>query len=73
MVDHVVDTRELEPGISWDIGPSKHLPPHVMFLHARYVKEFYDRLFPNDTVYITSIRQPSKWFISYVDFMPLFR
>ena len=45
----------------------------MMEQHARYNKKFYSSLFPGDTVYIASIRNPQTWFISYVDFMKTYR
>ncbi|XP_067939520.1 galactose-3-O-sulfotransferase 3-like [Watersipora subatra] len=68
----LVNTREMSPGKSWRIGPdSEH--PNLMEQHARYSHRFYQKHFPNNTVYITSIRDPVKWFISFVDFMKAYR
>jgi len=69
VTESLVNTRELEPGNSWDVGPHNRSHPHIMEQHARYNHTFYTKNFPNETVYITSLRHPVKWFISYVDFM----
>lgn len=68
----LVNTRIRKPGRGWDIGPDRD-HPHIMEQHARYSHRFYHTHFPNNTVYITSIRDPVKWFISFVDFMPTYR
>ena len=71
-VENIVNTRELRPTNSWCVGPRPG-PPDMMEQHARYNHKFYSTVFPSDTVYIASIRNPQKWFISYVDFMGTYR
>lgn len=71
-VESLVNTREMKPGNSWDIGPQRS-PAHVMEQHARFNPQLYAKYFPDETVYITSIREPVSWFISYVDFMAVFK
>ena len=68
----LINTRELSPGHSWDVGPNQS-HPEISEQHARYRPQFFSKHFPNDTVYITSVREPVSWFISYVDFMNVYR
>ena len=72
LTESLVNTREMEPGGSWDVGPHRS-NPHIMEQHARYNHKFYTKNFPEDTVYITSLRNPVKWFISFVDFMGAYK
>ena len=71
IVPGLVNVRELTPGLSWDIIPDRKQNPTISFSHHRYYPKFFDQYFaPESTVYVSSIRDPVKWFISYVDYNP---
>ena len=67
-----MNSREMKPGLSWDFAPDRG-PPNVDANHQRYSRPFFDKYFDKDTVYVSSIRHPVKWFISYVDYMSAYR
>ena len=53
-------------GVSWDIGPDRN-NPHILEQQAKYNHDFYQKHFPNHTVYLASIRHPVDWFISFIE------
>ena len=59
---------ELNPGITWDIAPNRTRLPQISAAHARYYGPFFDKWFPNETAFVTSIREPTSWFISHVNY-----